>query len=171
MGRDLKSGDLATWISEQAVTSVLGNQNGKGHRFAIVCAQFNAQYTTRLFEAAVHTLTEHGVPTADIEAFWVPGAFELPVTALQTARTGRFAAVICLGVIIKGDTAHFEYVAGPCADGIMQAGLQSGVPIVFGVLTAYDVTQIEARIGGKLGNAGANAALTALQMANTFPIT
>ncbi|MEK7298961.1 MAG: 6,7-dimethyl-8-ribityllumazine synthase [Candidatus Margulisiibacteriota bacterium] len=170
MGQDLQNHDLETWIANQPIKSRVGETAGNGYRFAIVCARFNARYTTYLFEGAVQTLRENGVSVEDMEAFWVPGAFELPVTALHAARTGRFAAVICLGVIIKGDTAHFDYVAGPCADGIMQAALQTGVPVIFGVLTAHDTAQVDARVGGSHGHTGENAARAALQMANILPI-
>jgi 6,7-dimethyl-8-ribityllumazine synthase len=111
-------------------------------------------------------LLSHGVPKARIEVYWVPGSFELPQAALQLARTRRFAAVVCLGVVIRGQTPHFEHVAREAASGISQVALATGVPVTFGVITALTEAQAWARAGGAVGNRGLEAAEAALEMAD-----
>lgn len=132
-------------------------------RFLIVAAKFNQLITRSLTEAAVDQLVHSGVSLEDIETVWVPGSFELPLVAREAALTKKYAAVICLGAVIKGETAHFDHVAGQAAAGIMRAGLDSGVPVIFGVLTTDTVEQALNRAGLKLGNKGAEAAMTALE--------
>ena len=133
-------------------------------RVAIIASRFNEHVTAPLLEGARATLAEHGLDPATVPVVWVPGAFEIPLAAQRLAGSGTVAAVICLGAVIRGDTAHFEYVAGPCASGIAQAALDTGVPIAFGVLTTNDEEQALARAGGAAGNKGAEAAATAVEM-------
>ena len=138
--------------------------DASGMRIAVVAGRFNAQVTQPLLDGALSTLAEHGLDPDSVPVCWVPGAFELPLTAKRLAASGTVDAVICLGAVIRGDTAHFEYVAGPCASGIAQAALDTGVPIAFGVLTTNDEEQALARAGGAAGNKGAEAAATAVEM-------
>ena len=133
-------------------------------RVAIVAGRFNDQVTVPLLDGAQATLADHGLDPADVPVVWVPGAFEIPLAAKRLAASGTVDAVICLGAVIRGDTAHFEYVAGPCAAGIAQAALDTGVPIAFGVLTTHDERQALDRAGGPAGNKGAEAARTAVEM-------
>ena len=138
--------------------------DARGLRFAVVAARFNQAIVERLVAGAVDALRRHGVGEDAIDLAWVPGSFEIPLVAKRLACGGRYAAVVCLGAVIRGDTAHFEYVAGPCASGIAQAALETGVPIAFGVLTTNDEEQALARAGGAAGNKGAEAAATAVEM-------
>jgi 6,7-dimethyl-8-ribityllumazine synthase len=133
-------------------------------RVAIVAGRFNEQVTQPLLVGAQATLAEHAIDPAAVPVVWVPGAFEIPLAAKRLAESGTVDAVICLGAVIQGETAHFEYVAGPCAAGIAQAALDTGVPIAFGVLTTHDLTQALDRAGGAAGNKGGEAARTALEM-------
>ncbi len=165
-GLDLN--EVQNWGKDWRVATHTGKLDGKELKIAIVAALFNHQYTKKLMEGALQGLRDHGVKSDHIETFWVPGAFELPVTALKVAKSEKFHAVITLGVIIKGDTAHFDYVAGPCADGVMQASLKAKLPIIFGVLTAHTVEQVEDRTGGRLGNKGYEYALAAVRMGTLF---
>ena len=136
-----------------------------GRRFAIITSRFNANVTDRLLMGARACLEEHGVRESDVDTFSVPGAWELPVTALHAARNG-YDAVIAIGCVIRGDTPHFDYVAGGAAQGLAEISVQTGVPVVFGVLTTEDLEQALDRAGGKAGNKGWEAALTALEMAD-----
>jgi 6,7-dimethyl-8-ribityllumazine synthase len=133
-------------------------------RLAIVAGRFNDHVTAPLLDGALATLADHGLDRDDVPVYWVPGAFEIPLLAKRLARSGQLDAVICLGAVIRGDTPHFEYVAGPCAAGIAEAALDTGVPIAFGVLTTNDEQQALDRAGGVAGNKGAEAAATALEM-------
>ena len=133
-------------------------------RLAIVAGRFNDHVTAPLLDGALRTLADHGLDPDDVAVYWVPGAFEIPLVAKRLARSGQLDAVVCLGAVIRGDTAHFEYVAGPCAAGVAQAALDTGVPIAFGVLTTNDEQQALDRAGGAEGNKGAEAATTALEM-------
>ena len=142
-----------------------GQLAAQGRRFAVVVSRFNESITSRLLTGARACFEEYGVRDDDVDIFSVPGAWELPVTALHAARSG-YAAVIAIGCVIRGDTPHFEYVAGGAAQGLSQVSLETGVPIVFGVLTTDDVDQAMDRAGGKSGNKGWEAALTALEMAD-----
>ncbi|HEV2310229.1 MAG TPA: 6,7-dimethyl-8-ribityllumazine synthase [Acidimicrobiia bacterium] len=133
-------------------------------RVAIVAGRFNEHVTKPLLAGAQATLAEHGLDPDTVPVLWVPGAFEIPLTAKRLAASGTVDAVICVGAVIRGETAHFEYVAGPCAAGIAQAALDTGVPVAFGVLTTHDERQALDRAGGPAGNKGAEAARTALEM-------
>lgn len=142
--------------------------SGEGRRVGVVCARWNDTITRRLLAGVETTLAERGTAEDDIDLVWVPGAFEIPLACQTMAETGRYDAVIALGCVIRGDTAHFDYVAGPAADGILQAQLNSRVPIVFGVLTVDNVRQALVRsvMDGDLegDNKGSEAADTALEM-------
>jgi 6,7-dimethyl-8-ribityllumazine synthase len=135
-----------------------------GARFAIVAARFNAPVTDALLEGAVATLAEHGVPDDHISVVQVPGAFEIPITAKRLAASGRFEAIIALGAVVRGDTPHFEYVAGECARGIGRVAIEENVPVIFGVLTTDTDEQARDRAGGKEGNKGCEAAVAGLEM-------
>lgn len=137
-----------------------------GSRFAIVSARFNEFIVDRLVEGAISTLKRGGVPIGDIVHVRVPGAFEMPVMCQRLAGTGKFAAVIALGTVIRGATAHFDYVAGEAAKGCGMAAVNSGIPVIFGVLTTDTIEQAVERAGTKAGNKGSEAALTALEMVN-----
>jgi 6,7-dimethyl-8-ribityllumazine synthase len=145
-----------------------GNYDGRHLRIAVVASRFNETISVRLLEGALDSLRRHGVPEDAIAVVWVPGAFELPSAARRLASSGEFDALVCVGAVIRGETAHFDYVAGEAARGITTAALETGVPIAFGVLTTEDTRQAEERAGGKLGNKGAEAAMTAIEMANLF---
>jgi len=142
-----------------------GDLNGQGLRVAVVVARFNELVTRPLLDGAVGTLTRYGVGDNDINVIWVPGAFELPVVAKSLAKSGRFDAVVCLGAVIRGETGHYDMVAGNAARGIAQVGADTGVPAIFGVLTTEDMEQALNRAGGKAGNIGANAAVAAIETA------
>ena len=134
-----------------------GKLNAQGKRFALVVSRFNALVTTRLLDGALDCLQRHGAADEDVEVAWVPGAFELPVVAQKMAQTGRFDVVTCLGCIVRSDTPHFDYVAGESSKGIARVGLDTGVPITFGVITADTVDQAVQRAGVKSGNRGWDA--------------
>lgn len=147
---------------------VSGSAGGAGRRVALVVARFNEQVTVKLVEGAIAGLTGAGVGDDDIELVWVPGAFEIPLAAQALARSGRFDAVICLGAVIRGETAHFELVAGEAARGIAAVSRETGVPCVFEVLVTDDLAQALARAGGVHGNKGWEAARAALEMASVL---
>jgi 6,7-dimethyl-8-ribityllumazine synthase len=142
--------------------------NAAGLRFAIIVSRFNAAITEMLGSGARAALTEAGASGADIEMFAVPGAFELPQGARAAAETGRFDAIVCLGCVIRGETAHFEYISGSAAHGIQQAAGATGVPMAFGVLTTDSWEQAEERAGDGRANKGWEAAAAAIQMAVLF---
>ncbi|MBI4587638.1 MAG: 6,7-dimethyl-8-ribityllumazine synthase [Candidatus Rokubacteria bacterium] len=134
-------------------------------RFGVVVARFHEAISKRLLDGALEAFSSHGCDPSQVEVHWVPGSFELPQAALQLARTGRVAAIVCLGVVIRGETPHFEHVAREAATGIREVALATGVPVAFGVLTAFTEEQAWDRAGGKVGNRGEEAALAALEMA------
>lgn len=136
-----------------------------GERYAVVVARFNEAISKKLLDGALGALAAHGVGSEAAEVHWVPGSFELPQAALALARTGRYRAIICLGVVIKGQTPHFEYVSSVAAQGITRAALASGVPASFGVVTALTEEQAWERAGGAVGNRGEEAAAAAVEMA------
>jgi 6,7-dimethyl-8-ribityllumazine synthase len=145
---------------------IKGNLNGHGLRIAIVVSRFNHHITYRLLEGARDGLLSHGIEESDIAVVWVPGSMEVPLAALEMARKGRWDALVCLGAVIRGETAHFDYVAGEAARGIASASRETGAPMAFGILTTDTVEQALERAGGKLGNKGYDAALTAIEMTN-----
>jgi 6,7-dimethyl-8-ribityllumazine synthase len=142
-----------------------GELSGRGRRIAIVASRFNDVVTSRLVDGALAALRRHGVADDDVEVAWTPGAFEIPLIAQRLAGSAGFDAVVCLGAVIRGDTAHFEYVAGEAASGIQRVALETGVPCIFGVLTTESLEQALDRAGGKHGNKGWEAATAALEMA------
>lgn len=152
----------------ETYTTIKGELIVEKQRFAIVISRFNEFISSRLLGAAVDTLERHGCSTRNITVIWVPGSWEIPVTARKTARSGKFDAVICLGAVIRGETPHFDYVASEAAKGIAQVGLETMIPVSFGVLTADTLDQAINRAGAKAGNKGADAALAAIEMANLF---
>src|SRR3984893_4232929 len=143
-----------------------GRLRVEGRAFARVVARFNDVVTSKLLEAAVDTLSRLGVAEADMAVVWVPGAFEIPMAAGHLARSGKYAAVICLGTVIRGQTPHFEYVAGQCASGIAAVARDTGVPVIMGVLTTESTEQAIDRAGGKMGHKGADGAEAAVEMAD-----
>ena len=142
--------------------------NAKDFRFAIVVSRWNDFLTSKLLDGALDALESTGADENSIEVFKVPGSFELPLTSLKAAQSGNFDAVIALGVVIRGETAHFEYVAGEAASGIAQAGLQTGIPVIFGVVTTENVEQAINRAGVKSGNKGYEAAMSAVEVVNLY---
>jgi len=145
-----------------------GDLSASGFRFCVVVSRWNDELTSKLERGAVEALKEAGATGDAIETFYVPGAFELPLACLKAASSGDFDAVIALGVVIRGDTPHFEYVAGQAASGIMHASMQTGVPVMFGVITADTMQQALDRTGEKADNKGYEAALSAIEMATTL---
>ena len=145
-----------------------GILNAKGFRFAIVASRWNDSIVARLIEGALDALSQLSVDENAVEVFRVPGSFEIPLCALKAAESGNFNAVICLGVIIRGQTPHFEYIAAEVARGIGEAGMKTGVPLLFGVITAENVDQAIDRAGVKLGNKGFEAATAAVELVNLY---
>ena len=145
-----------------------GRLDGQGLRFAIVASRWNDFISSRLVEGALDALERLGADEKLIEVYKVPGAFEIPLLAQKLAGSGKFDAIICVGTIIRGQTPHFEYIASEVARGIGQAGLQTGVPVVFGVVTADTLDQAIDRAGVKLGNKGFEAATTAVELVNLY---
>jgi 6,7-dimethyl-8-ribityllumazine synthase len=152
----------------EGVGVYMGSPNGARRSVAIVVGRFNGNITSRLLDGALEALGEAGVPRERIDVMPVPGAFELPLGAMALAKTRRYACVIALGCVIRGDTPHFEYVAGEAASGIQLAGLETGVPVAFGLLTCDNRRQAEERAGGDKGNKGSVAARSALEMADAI---
>ena len=146
----------------------VGSPNGSRRSVGIAVSSFNGDITTRLLEGALDALAEAGVDRARVDVMRVPGAFELPLAAMALAKTRRYACVLALGCIIRGDTPHFEYIAAEAASGLQLASLETGVPVSFGVLTCDSRMQAEARAGGRHGNKGAEAARSGLEMADVF---
>ncbi len=143
-----------------------GNVVGTGLKIGLVASRRNDFMGSRLLEGAKDALIRHGVAEEDIDVALVPGSFELPLVAQKMAQSGRYDAVVCLGVVIRGATPHFDYIAGEAAKGIAQASWQSGIPVTFGVITSDTIEQAIERAGSKAGNKGVEAALAAIEMAN-----
>ncbi|MFZ3579464.1 6,7-dimethyl-8-ribityllumazine synthase [Virgibacillus sp. DJP39] len=143
-----------------------GNLVATDLTIGIVVGRFNEFITSKLLEGAFDTLKRHGVNEANIDVAWVPGAFELPLAANKLAMNEKYDAVITLGTVIRGATPHFDYVCGEAAKGVSQASIQSGKPVIFGVLTTDSIEQAIERAGTKAGNKGAEAAVSAIEMAN-----
>jgi len=139
---------------------------GKGLKFGLVVSRFNEFITKKLLEGAQDALLRHGVSQEDIDTAWVPGSFELPLIAQKLAQTKRYDAIICLGAVIRGGTPHFEYIAAEVTKGIAQVGLSSGLPVIYGIVTADSLEQAIERAGTKEGNQGFKAATSAIEMAN-----
>lgn len=150
------------------MTTVWGDRDGTGRRVAVVAARFNEMVVAKLVDGALACLRKYEVADHEVDVAWVPGAFELPLVARTMAESGRYHAVVCLGAVIRGETAHFDYVAQAAARGIQEATLSSGVPVVFGVLTTDTLEQAMDRAGGRHGNKGWDAAAAALEMVSVL---
>lgn len=150
------------------MASYSGKLSGAGMRIGIVAARFNHFITDRLLEGAIDTFVRTGVEESAIDVVRVPGAFEIPLMALALAETKRYDAVLCLGCVIRGATAHFDYVAGECARGIQDVSLQTGIPVLFGVLTTDTIEQAIERAGTKAGNKGGECALGAIELVDVL---
>ncbi len=148
------------------VQTIQGNAIGTALKIGIVVSRFNDAITEKLLSGAIGTLTAHGVDENDVTVAWVPGAFELPLIARKMADTGRYDAVITLGCVIRGATPHFDHVCSQAAAGATRAALDTGVPVIFGVLTTDTIEQAVERAGTKSGNKGCDAALAAIETAN-----
>ncbi len=148
------------------VKVIEGKLMAKGMRFGLVASRFNDFMTKELVSGCIDTLTRHGAEDKDISVAWVPGAFEIPVIAQKMAKTKSFDAVICLGTVIRGATPHFDYIASEVAKGVAKVSLDSGLPVIFGVITADSIEQALERAGSKDGNKGKDAAISAIEMVN-----
>ncbi len=142
--------------------------NAAGFRFAIIASRWNEFLTARLIDGALDALERLGADEKAVELYRVPGSFEIPLLARKVAGAGKFDAVICLGTIIRGDTPHFEYVAGEATKGIAQAGMETGLPVVYGIVTADTLEQAIDRAGVKAGNKGFDAAMSAVELVNLY---
>src|SRR5688572_19446451 len=145
-----------------------GKPGGAGKRFAVIVSRFNEPVTAKLLDGAMDALTRHGTSPEDVDVVWVPGAWELPVLARRLLATDRYDALVALGAVIRGETPHFDYVAGEASRGLATASAEYDRPIGFGVLTCDSMEQAEARAGGAHGNKGWDAAMAALEMVNLF---
>ena len=143
-----------------------GNITAEGLRFAIVASRFNEFITSKLLEGALDMLSRHGAAEDAVDVAWVPGAFEIPLAAKKLAASGKYDAVICVGAVIRGATSHYDYVCNEVSKGVAQAGLSTGVPVIFGVVTTENIEQAVERAGTKAGNKGADGAMAAMEMAN-----
>lgn len=148
--------------------TIEGNYSAANHKFAIIVSRFNNFITDKLLEGAIDCITRHDGAADKIDIIKVPGSFEIPVTAHKIAQTKKYDVIICLGAVIRGQTAHFDYVAGEAAKGVGQVGLSTGVPTIFGILTTDSIEEAIERAGTKSGNKGWDAALSAIEMANLF---
>ena len=145
-----------------------GHITGEGRSFGIVVSRFNEFITLKLLEGAMDCLRRHGVDDSDISIVWVPGAFDVPLLAKRMGDSGSYDAVLCLGAVIRGGTPHFDYVAAEVAKGVAHAGMETGVPTVFGVLTSDSIEQAIERAGTKAGNRGWDAAMAAMELADLY---
>jgi 6,7-dimethyl-8-ribityllumazine synthase len=146
----------------------IASPRGAGRRIAVIASRFNESVVQRLVDGALSTLVAQGAELDDVDVIWVPGAWELPVTARYLLESERYDAIVALGAVIRGETKHFDFIAGEAARGLQQLTLDFGVPVSFGVLTTEDDAQAEARAGGAHGNKGSDAVLAALEMADLF---
>ncbi len=148
------------------VKTIQGQLIAKGKKFGVIASRFNDFITNRLLEGCADTLLRHGAKENDVEVVWVPGAFEIPVLAQRMAKSKKYDAVICLGTVIRGSTPHFDYIASEVAKGVAHVSFSTGVPAIFGIITADSIDQAIERAGTKEGNKGRDAALSAIEMAN-----
>lgn len=148
-----------------------GKLSGEGRKFGIVVSRFNDFISKKLLEGALDSLIRHGVEDGDIDVMWVPGAFEIPLAALKMAESKKYNAVIALGAVIRGATPHFDFIASEVTKGIAMAGIKTGLPVIYGVITPDTLEQAIERAGTKSGNKGAEAAMSALEMADLFSKT
>ena len=150
----------------EGVNHIEGNLSAEGRSFGIVASRFNDFVVKALLEGAIEAIRRHGGVAEAVDVVWVPGSYEIPVVARELALSGRYDALICLGAVIRGATAHFEYVAGGAAGGISNVALESRVPVIFGVITTESIEQAIERAGTKMGNKGFEAAVSAMEMAD-----
>ena len=150
----------------EGVNHIEGNLSAEGRFFGIVASRFNDFVVKALLEGAIEAIRRHGGDAGDVDLVWVPGSYEIPVVARELALSGRYDALICLGAVIRGATAHFDYVAGGAAGGISNVALETGVPVIFGVITTESIEQAIERAGTKMGNKGFEAAVSAMEMAD-----
>lgn len=143
-----------------------GKLIGKDLKIGIVAGRFNEFIVSKLLGGALDAIRRHGAEEKDVEVAWVPGAYEIPLIAQKMAKSGKYDAVVCLGAVIRGSTPHFEYVSNEVTKGIAHVGLETGVPVIFGVLTTDSIEQAVERAGTKAGNKGFEAAVSAIEMAN-----
>jgi 6,7-dimethyl-8-ribityllumazine synthase len=148
------------------VNHIEGNLTAEGRSFGIVASRFNDFVVKALLEGAIEAFRRHGCDVGAIDVVWVPGSYEIPVVARELALSGRYDAIVCLGAVIRGATAHFDYVAGGVSGGISNVALETGVPIIFGVITTETIEQAIERAGTKMGNKGFEAAVSAMEMAD-----
>jgi len=148
------------------VNHIQGHLSAAGRSFGVVASRFNEFIVRSLLDGALDAITRHGGDLGSVDVVWVPGSYEIPLAARQLALSGRYHAIICLGAVIRGGTAHFEYVAGGAASGISSAALETNVPVIFGVITTETIEQAIERAGTKLGNKGFEAAMAAIEMAD-----
>lgn len=148
------------------VKTIQGSLVAKGKRFGIIASRFNDFITNRLLEGCIDTLLRHGAKEGDMDVVWVPGAFEITLLAQRMAKSKKYDAVICLGTVIRGATPHFDYIASETAKGIAHVSFATGVPAIFGIITADSIEQAIERAGTKEGNKGRDAAVSAIEMAN-----
>ena len=149
-------------------TIIEGVLDASGKRFALVASRFNELISRKLIEGAIDCLVRHKVAQDDVTIAWVPGSFEIPLVAKKLVLSDKYDAVICLGAVIRGNTAHFDYIAAEVSKGVAQVGLEAGLPVIFGVLTTDTIEQALERAGTKAGNKGWDAALSAIEMVNLF---
>lgn len=150
------------------MNTIEGKLLAEGQRIGIVAARFNEFITSRLLSGAADTFVRHGGNDGDLDVAWVPGAFEIPLAAKKMAESGKYDAVVCLGAVIRGATPHFDMVANESAKGVASVGLQTGVPVIFGILTVDSIEQAVERAGTKAGNKGSDAMVTAIEMVDLF---
>ena len=156
-------------LREDGANHLEGTLSAAGKTFGIVAARFNEFIVKALLEGALDAVRRHGGDVGSVDVVWVPGSYEIPLAAREMARTGRYDAVVCLGAVIRGSTAHFDYVAGGAANGISAVALETGVPTIFGVITTETIEQAIERAGTKMGNKGFEAAAVAIEMADLLP--
>ena len=154
--------------SPDTMPEFVGTPTGAGRRFAVVASRFNETITQPLAEGAVEAFTRHGAAFADVDVVWVPGAWELPAAVRRVLATERYDAVVAVGAVVRGETPHFDIVAGEAARGLADASAEHDVPVTLGLLTTYTMAQAEARAGGAHGNKGWDAAMAAMEMADLF---
>ena len=154
---------------EDGANHIEGALSAAGKTFGVVASRFNDFIVKALLEGALDAVRRHGGDVGSVDVVWVPGSYEIPIAAAEMAKTGRYDAVICLGAVIRGSTAHFDYVAGGAANGISAVALQTGVPTIFGVITTETIEQAIERAGTKMGNKGFEAAVSAIEMADLLP--
>ncbi len=150
------------------VKTYSGKMIAKGKRFGIVVSRFNEFISSRLLDGALDALRRHDTDEAKIDVVWVPGSFEIPYAAKKMALSKKYDSIICLGAVIRGDTPHFDYISNEVSKGISQTSLSTGIPVIFGVITADNLEQAIERAGAKSGNKGASAALSAIEMVDLF---